>query len=264
MGGHLRRNKKTARILQWVYWPDVYKQVERFCQRCPECQKASKFIPLKASLFPMPLVETLFEKVALDIMGPFPKSAAEYQYVLVFTDYATQYLEAIPWLITTSKVMEKLTKWISRTGIPQDILADQGTNLMSRVLMDICVPLRIRHLCTSLYHPQTDRLIEHFNRTLKGMIHVCIQGDPRKSVLQISLLLFTIRETLQALTGCSPFKLMYGHWPQGLLDVMYEGWQGNEQTSTRALQYVRELWEWLDQVRQIAWEWLQESQSHQK
>lgn len=44
----------------------------------------------------MPLIETLFEKVAMDIVRLLLKSSAGYQYILVVMDYAIQYPEAVP------------------------------------------------------------------------------------------------------------------------------------------------------------------------
>lgn len=90
---------------------------------------------------------------------------------------------------------------------------------MTRVLKGVCETLKINQLQTSMYHPQTDGLVEHFTQTLKGMIRTCIQGDPKKWDLFIPLLLFAMLEVPQASMVCSLFKLAYGHQPRGLLIV---------------------------------------------
>lgn len=41
---------------------------------------------------------------------------------------------------------------------------------MSKVTKGLCWLLKITHLCTSVYLPQTNALVEYFNRTLTGML----------------------------------------------------------------------------------------------
>ena len=50
----------------------------------------------------------------------------------------------------------------SRVGIVGEILTDQGACFMSRVIKDLLSMLQVRHLRTSVYHPQTDGLVERF------------------------------------------------------------------------------------------------------
>ena len=58
----------------------------------------------------------------------------------------------------------------ARVGIPQEILTDQGTNFMSQLMMEIYSLLHIKSIRTTAYHPQTDGLVERFNKTLKAML----------------------------------------------------------------------------------------------
>ena len=55
-------------------------------------------------------------------------------------------------------------------GVPESLLSDRGTNLLSFIMKDVCSLLGIEKLNTTAYHPQCDGLIERFNRTLKTML----------------------------------------------------------------------------------------------
>lgn len=72
--------------------------------------------------------------------------------------------------MVTAPKMAELIRWITQVGISQEILSDQGMNFMSRMLKGICETFKIHHLRMSVYHPQTDGLVERFNYTLKAMI----------------------------------------------------------------------------------------------
>lgn len=43
----------------------------------------------KGELQPMPIIETSFERKAMDLVWPLPKGKGGYQYILVIIDYAT-------------------------------------------------------------------------------------------------------------------------------------------------------------------------------
>lgn len=117
---------------------------------------------------------------------------------------------------------------------------------------------------TSVCHPQTDGLVEHFNRILKNIIRTCIQGDPSKWEVIIPSLLFSVREAPQASTVCAPFKSVYGHKLKGLLYVICEGWLEQEPGVNRQPWVVEEFRERLERVHRIAQDNLGKSQIKQK
>ena len=55
----------------------------------------------------------------------------------------------------------------SRVGIAKEVLTDQGSWFMSRVMRELLSLLQVKQLRTSVYHPQTDGLVERFNKTLE-------------------------------------------------------------------------------------------------
>ena len=57
-----------------------------------------------------------------------------------------------------------------RVGIPKEVLIDQGTNFLSRLMDEMYRMLGVKTIRTSPYHPQTDGLAERFNQTLKAML----------------------------------------------------------------------------------------------
>ena len=96
MAGHLAKEKTRQRIMKHFYWPTLYKDVENFCRCCTQYQKSSKKGVPKAPLVPLPIVSTPFQKIAMDIVGPLPRSRSGCCYILVICDYATWHPEAIP------------------------------------------------------------------------------------------------------------------------------------------------------------------------
>ena len=87
-------------------------------------------------------------------------------------DYATRYPEAIPLRsIDAEHVAEQLIKLFAQVGIPEEILTDQGANFTSQLLSELYRMLHVHPIRTTPYHPQTDGLVERFNRMLKSVLH---------------------------------------------------------------------------------------------
>ena len=166
------KDKTARRILQRFYWPTVFKDVAEYCCSCETCscetcQKSSH----KKPLVPLPIIGVPFQRIAMDIIGPLPRSRSGNPYVLVICDYATWYPEAIPLCtIDAENIAGELIQLFSRVGVPEELLTDQGSNFTSQLLKEVNRLLKISSIWTSPYHPQTDGLVERFNQTLKTML----------------------------------------------------------------------------------------------
>ncbi|XP_069045871.1 uncharacterized protein [Lepisosteus oculatus] len=181
LGRHLGVKKTSERLLSRFFWPGIYKAIEKYCRECPECQKSAPQPYYRNPLIPLPIIETPFERIGMDLVGPLIRTTKGHQYILVIVDYATRYPEAIPLRAATAKnIARELVQLFARVGIPKEILTDQGTPFMSKVMRDLCELLGIQQIRYSVYHPQTDGLVERFNKTLKSMLRKTMQKDGKK------------------------------------------------------------------------------------
>jgi len=69
-------------------------------------------------------------------------------------------------------------------------LTDQGSNFMSQLLAEVYHLLHVNALRTSPYHPQTDGLIERFNKTLKEILRKTAVEDRKDWDRQVPYVLF--------------------------------------------------------------------------
>lgn len=204
LAGHLGRDKTAQRIMQRFYWPTLYSDVAQLVRTCAVCQKTAPGGCVRAPLMPLPVIAEPFRRIAMDIIGPLPKSRSGKKYVLVVCDYATRYPEAIPMkAIDAEHVAEELVILFSRVGVPEEILTDQGANFTSKLLTELYRMLHVHPIRTTPYHPQTDGLVERFNKTLKSMLRKAATTEGKDWDKLIPYLLFAYREVPQASTGFS-------------------------------------------------------------
>ena len=166
--------------------------------------------------------------------------------------------------IDAEHVAEELVQVFSRVGIPEEILTDQGTNFMSQLLAEVYKFLRIKPIRTSPYHPQTDGLVERFNKTLKTMVRKMAISEGRDWDTLLPYVLFAYREVPQASTGFSPFELLYGREVRGPLDVLRETWEEPTSGGENVISYVLSMREKLATMSAIARENMERAQATQK
>ena len=265
LGGHLGKRKTTQRVTQRFYWPTISRDVAEFCHSCKSCQLDSSRRVSRAPLIPLPIISEPFRRIAMDIVGPLPKSRSGKRFILVVCDYATRYPEAVALRsIDAEHIAEELVQIFSRVGIPEEILTDQGTNFMSQLLAEVYKLMRVKAIRTSPYHPQTDGLVERFNQTLKAMLRKTATSEGKDWDTLIPYVLFAYREVPQASTGFSPFELLYGRSVRGPLDVVRETWEATTKRDPNVVSYVLAMREKLDKMTELVQENLSRAQSYQK
>ena len=269
MSGHQGIRRTTDRVLSNFWWPGLQGDVTRFCRSCDICQRTvhKGKIP-KAPLTKVPIIQTPFTRVAIDLIGPmFPSTDRGHRYILTLVDYATRYPEATPLKnIETETVAEALVTMFSRIGVPQEVLSDQGSQFLSGIMKEVSRLLSIRQLITSPYHPQCNGLVERFNGTLKEMIKRMCAEKPRDWDRYVAPLLFAYREVPQESLAFSPFELIYGRTVRGPMQILKELWSKeipSDETKT-TYQYVLDLKNRLQDTCQIAHENLRKAQNTQK
>ena len=88
--------KTVERVRQRFFWSGLHQDVESWCRNCEVCcrqnnPRVKPRAPLVTSKVGYP-----GERVTMDIVGPFPKSANGNKYILVVSDYFTRWTEAFP------------------------------------------------------------------------------------------------------------------------------------------------------------------------
>ena len=83
MAGHLGRDRTLDRLRKHFWWPGITHDVAEYCRSCPECQRVSK-CGTKAPMVPMPIIGEPFERIAMDLIGPLPRTATGKQFYVMF------------------------------------------------------------------------------------------------------------------------------------------------------------------------------------
>ena len=182
------RTKQRLRELYW--WPKMDFQIETCIKNCSTCQQNDKTtITHDAPLQPVPLPTAAWEKVSVDIIGPFEKAPPECRFAISLVDYFSKWPEvAFAPRVDTATIIQFLTAIFSREGNPRTLISDNGPQFLSAEFADFLKECGIRHLRSSVYYPRANGEVERFNRSVKDCLQTAsIQGEPWKSFLRIYL-----------------------------------------------------------------------------
>ena len=159
--------KTIDKLKQRVHWMSIAKSVREWCAKCPTCNRHKSLKRNKAPLLPI-YTGSPFERVAMDIVGPMPRTARGNRYILTVVDHFTKHVEAYPLPDQEAASIARvfLNEFVSRLGVPYVVHTDQGANFESALLKELCKVLGIAKTRTTPYHPQCDGQVERMNRVI--------------------------------------------------------------------------------------------------
>ena len=209
--GHFSGRRLYDTLMSAWWWPGMYTDAEKFARSCPECVIATGTGRRNnPPLHPIP-VQRPFQVLGIDVMD-LPTTERGNKHVVVIQDLFTKWPMVFP--VPDLKAL-RIARIIAEEvvplfGVPECLLSDRGTNLLSHLVLDLCSMLGITKLNTTAHHPQCDGAVERFNRTLKTMPrkHAARYGSQWDSYL--SGVLWAYRNTPHTSTEEKPSFLLFG------------------------------------------------------
>ncbi|GFW59518.1 retrovirus-related Pol polyprotein from transposon 412 [Trichonephila clavipes] len=204
--------KTLQKVRERLYWNNVHSDVEKCCRTCDPC--AARKGPRKRTRGRLQLynVGAPFELIAFDILGPLPRSSEGNNNILVVMDHFTKWPQAYPIPDQeASTVAEVLVQhWISRLGVPLQLHSDQGRNFDFAVWKRLCEILAIDKTRTTVLHPQSDGMVERFNRTILNSLSLLVSSNQQDWDKKMPFFLLAYRSAVHKTTGYSPSQMLFG------------------------------------------------------
>ncbi|GKV14784.1 hypothetical protein SLEP1_g25604 [Rubroshorea leprosula] len=180
-GSHVGAKTLAHKVLrQGYYWPNMHKDATYFVQKCPKC--------------------------------PFVKGVSGVTHLVVGVDYFTKWVEARPLSSLTSKKVEDFvfSSIIYRYGIPNQIVADNGTQFNCSSFRDFCSSYGIKLQFTSVYHPESNGMVESVNKCILEGIKPRLEQHKAKWADELNNVLWAYRTTSRTATDETPYHLAFG------------------------------------------------------
>ena len=165
------------------YWPKALNDATKLVKSCKACQFHAKQIHQPAQGLQTIPLSWPFTVWGLDILGPFPRVPGGYRYLYVAIDMFTKWaeVEAIRTILAGSAV-KFIKGLVSRFGVPNRIITDNGSQFTSNLFKTYCAILGTRICYALVVHPRSNGQAERANvevlrglktRTFKKKLEAC-------------------------------------------------------------------------------------------
>eukprot|EP00834_Sanchytrium_tribonematis_P007901 NODE_800_length_3823_cov_0.427766.p1 type:complete len:698 gc:universal NODE_800_length_3823_cov_0.427766:2156-63(-) len=213
---------RTNNILNSIcFWPKMRQQIKSHVNKCLICKKSKKNALQYCKLKPTDIHNNIsdihnnispFEIIAVDLQGPFPSSDdpeyEEFKYLLTIIDISSRWCELIPLQNQLASTVSQAIDdwWLNRYPRPLVMLSDQGANLKSKEISDLCASYGIRHTFTTTYMATANSICERMHGTINNMIRCTGVNDWARNSQSIA---FSLRAAFHSSLGKSPSEVIF-------------------------------------------------------
>ena len=133
------------------------------------------------------------------------------RFIWVAIDYFTKWVEKAYFKSVTKKVVADFVRnnLICRFGFLESIITDNGANLNSHLMRDICEQFKITYRNSTSYRPQMNVAVESANNNIRKILRKMIDNH-RGWHEMFPYALLGYRTTVRISTGATLYLLVYG------------------------------------------------------
>ena len=204
------RSSDTARQLYW--WFGIVNDLERHVKNCKACarRKARNAVPaVPIQQYDIPTMP--WERVHIDLTGPFTRSTRGNTHIVVIKDALTRYVETIP--ITQPSAywvaMAFIVNIVYRHGSVGTLISDKGREFVNKLWRQVAHLLNIKHITTTPYNPRANGLVENHMRPMKDAISIYCDETQMDWDLHLNGVTMSYNTTVNTQTGFTPYYMLH-------------------------------------------------------
>jgi len=200
--GYLDYNTTYQKAKTRFFWPKMRENIQQYIKDCWECnlrrpkRSTSQLHPISSN--------DMFERWGIDVVGPLLATEHGNKYIVVAVDYfsrwpETRSLKSANAANIADFIYEEI---ICRHGAPKVIQSDRGTHFVNEIIKLLTERFKVKHALLSPYYPQSNGLVERFNRSLcEGIAK--LGNTVHDWDKFVSPILFAYRTKILRISGCS-------------------------------------------------------------
>src|SRR6266542_576647 len=176
-------------------WQNMRKDIKEYAKTCFQCQQRGSMRQNNQKRT-IPLID-IFERWEVDIVGPLPITREGNRYIVVAMDYFSRWPEARPLKIANTDTVATFLyeEIICRFGEPKILQSDRRIYFVNELSQRLTKRFKIKYSLSSPYPPQSNRLVERFNKMLcEGIAKLAEEVDQWDKFIQPVLFAYRTKE----------------------------------------------------------------------
>jgi transposase InsO family protein len=244
VAGHPGVSRMVRSMRKQFFWPRMAADIADTVRTCTTCAKNRIKERTHTSFLKLFPASAPLEYVAIDILGPLPKTGHGNRFLLVMTDRFSKLTRTVPLRTTTALVCARAfcDHWVYSYGAPRHVLTGNGPQFTAKFFLAVCRELGVAKVFTTAYHPQTNGQVERFNRTILNSLRGYIAANQANWDEFTSSITFAYNARVHATTGLAPFELVLSR-PPVTLSMERPGSSAEISAETEKLRFLNRLGE---------------------
>ena len=221
--GHYGVERTISRMLPHYYWKGIRSDITKYVKKCDECQRYKPTNLKPAGLYRTVSSNQRFEIIAMDLVGPLPRTKNGHQWILVVEDLCSRWVELFALKEATAEncAIIVLNEIILRFGVPRRIHTDNGSQFISAVMQKLTFCLGIEQSFTPVYHPEANP-VERKNRDLKTQLAIYVGKDHTSWNCKLPMIRFAMNTSKCGSTNYSAAYLTFGRELRSPLEANHD------------------------------------------
>ena len=222
---HQGQRRSTSLMQERFWWPGMARDLRNRIRKCGRCRKFEAAPPI-APMQPLTcsgpgeLLHVDFTSIKETV--PL-KEEPVIRNVLVLQDHFSKYVVAYVVKDQTARTAAVTLRngYFGLFGAPAYLVSDQGKAFTGHLITHLCELYGVHKLRTSPYHAQTNGQVERMNQTIIRMIGKLAEDKKARWSEHLPELLSAYNGTRSAVTGYSPYYLLFGRKNRMPVDCLF-------------------------------------------
>jgi transposase InsO family protein len=215
-GGHMGLAKTMARLTSMCWWPGMKAMIADYVRGCVTCAATKPLLQKPAgTLRPLPIPDKPWRVITIDFVGPFPRTADYFNYVLVVQD---KFSKMAHFIATTTNVTAEETALlllehvVRLHGLPEAIISDRGHEFTAHLFQQLWTAFGTDLRLSTAYHPQSDGGTERLIRELEQQLRAHANRSGNNWKQWLSIVEMHYNNDRHESTGKTPFEMNGVDW----------------------------------------------------
>lgn len=154
--GHFGVQRTLHTLKEHFYWPNMNKDVQKFCECCIVCKKAKSKVMPHGLYTPLPILDSPWIDLSMDFVLGLPKTSNGKDSIFVVVDRFSKMAPFIPCrkFDNANHVADLFVKEVVKLhGLPRSIVSDRDYNFLSQFWRILWGNLGTKLLFSTTCHP---------------------------------------------------------------------------------------------------------------
>jgi hypothetical protein len=211
-GGHCAVEKTFHKISKFVWFPNMFKIIKKYCDECEICDRNRRFPKKTDDLHPI-ISTKPFEIMQIDHCGPFVETDDLNIYVLTVVDHFSRKRWFLPVKSTKAEeaaqvLMESI---FTSFEFPKQILSDKGSGFTSEIAEEIAKICGIKIDFAETAQHKTMGSVEISNKIMEDIIRKFVDKHNQKDWDKfVRFAAYAVNKAVSSTHGYSPDYLIFG------------------------------------------------------